>query len=717
MMRIKQPKKYKFDDLDGPESKAAEKEIIDSVRKAARRWFDYWQVNIQKFKEDMYFLYVDQWDLGLRSIRETKRKQVLTINHIFPHFQKIIGEEIKNNYDPVIRPDPTSYGTTDKDAEIREGMLRKIFLDSNMKYEKSKVFSDAAGGGWGVFLVNYDYENNQSMHMRPFIKAIENPVNTFFDPLATEETKYDGDFCGYFVNVPKDDFYDKYPNATTDVSFPDVGDNTNWNLRWYDKKCVKVCYVWRKEYFPDKLVLLSNGESLPKKEAMQLIKHQEELIQQLIQNSVGNVVQLNPQLMQPIEIVDEREFLNYQIVHYKMIRDEILEAQEWPSSLLPMVYVDFNSRQMDGYQYTKSYARNAQDAQRYLNYVASQSADALMNLHHGNWIGTPENFPAHILNLWLRPQNDKGVLIAERDTQGQMPTYVPPPQISPAFDAQYNRCVNDIQNTLGDSMAARGEEDNAVAGVAIKTRAFLNNISDNVPFENLRTGIVQVAKVCLSLFPAIYDYYRMITIMPRKGDPKIIEINKPFPNGKMNDMSHGKYDVTIESGSSFAAQKEFALQQLVSFAGADPNLRMLLLDLMAENLDLVNTNDIVNRVQEYLLGMPVPQIIAQETGKQPPPPQPNPQAILAQQEMQLKQGEFQLKKNDQTLEAMRLQQEAQNDIRKAKLEEQKEISSALTSHHQNQLKELEMSNKAEIDSIKAHAEILNSLIQKGVKVA
>ena len=69
------------------------------------------------------------------------------------------------------------------------------------------------------------------------------------------------------------------------------------------------------------------------------------------------------------KIVGERQTQDYRVMHYRLIRDRIIDFSEWPSRQLPIPFVDGDSYYIEGRQYTKSFIHEARDAQRQANAV------------------------------------------------------------------------------------------------------------------------------------------------------------------------------------------------------------------------------------------------------------------------------------------------------------------------------------------------------------
>jgi hypothetical protein len=171
-----------------------------------------------------------------------------------------------------------------------------------------------------------------------------------------------------------------------------------------------------------------------------------------------------------------------------------------------------------------------------------------------------------------------------------------------------------------------------------------------------------------------------MVISKKDGKTQSITINERGRDGEVkNDLGLGDFDVEIDSGPSFAVQKEIALEFLQTTLQAQPQSFPLIADLWAKNLDVQFMPQIADRFKT----MVPPEILAKEEGKEPPPPKPNPQEMMMQAEMQFKQMEI---KNKQA--------EVQIKMQKLKLEEE-----------ELELKQAEMFLKAQEIQNKAHADV------------
>lgn len=654
---------YSSDDLIGSNKGEAEQEIINKALKFANNYFSGESDNIQTYRDDLNFLYADQWTQDLRAARAQKKKTVLSFNYLKSYVDLLLGEEIQNDPDIFV----SFFGNKTSremqaEMELRQGLVRQTFYDNKMSMVKQYCFQYMLAGGFSVIEVGYDYENSSTFNKKITIEHTDDATNYFFDNRARNPLKDDGRFCGKVLALTKEEYKMYFPWAQSCDSINLQYQPDDYTYKDWQGEMVKILQWFAREEYEETVYLLSNGESMIKDDAEKFIKEQDSLLRKLREvEKMGAIVP--QQFKQKVEVVQERRAICDRIMHYKMNRTEILEWGVWPSQYLPYVYVPNMLVKIDGNLRTISLHRYAQDAQRYINYLASESADILMTSHHKNWKAPTQCFDGKLLNLLLSPQNTSPVLLYKKGPNGEEPEYVPPPQLSPSFDTQFQRTVNDISNIMGRFESNRGQDGNEKSGVAIDKRAVLGNVSSKIPFQNLMLAEEHIANICLDLYPAVYDTQRLVTVRGKDRKEKQVMINQDKQDKKMFDMSLKGFKATIQAGVTFEAQKQVSIAQLQSLISSDPALAALLADELAKNLQVDNMPEIVDRIQQFQLGTPIPQIIAQETGMKPapqPPAPPNPQLMAVQQKQQQAQMDYQTKLAQQEIDRQKLALQAQD---------------------------------------------------------
>jgi hypothetical protein len=273
-------------------------------------------------------------------------------------------------------------------------------------------------------------------------------------------------------------------------------------------------------------------------------------------------------------------------------------------------------------------------------------------------MGTPDNILGNE-QMWRNPELQNGILIAKPDPKtGAMPTKLPPWELSQSLLLQYQRGCQDMREILGfsETEQLQGRD---MSGKARRERKLEGSMSAYVYFDNLNQAIEQGGRVVLDLLPMIAgENERHMVISKADGRTDSVVLNQKMNDGSIqNTLEAGDYDVEIDTGPSFAVQKDVALEFFASTIAQNPQVFPLIADLWASQLDLQQMPQIKDRLKNL-----VPQeVIAKEEGKAPPPPQPNPQAIMMQMEMQEKMAEIKNKQEKLELEKQ------QHELEKAEL--------------------------------------------------
>lgn len=169
-------------------------DILQKARENINGWVSYWQENNERYRNNFYFTYVDQWDEEDRRERKKRKKPVLTVDKIKPAVRSTIGQLRENTPNVEIRANTDN--TNQETVDIYNGIVRWISYKSNAPRVYQKAFEPEYVGGYSALRICYDYESGMSFEKQTLIKNI-NPLNAFFDPSAQEQDKSDGNFCGF----------------------------------------------------------------------------------------------------------------------------------------------------------------------------------------------------------------------------------------------------------------------------------------------------------------------------------------------------------------------------------------------------------------------------------------------------------------------------------------------------------------------------------------
>jgi hypothetical protein len=284
-----------------------------------------------------------------------------------------------------------------------------------------------------------------------------------------------------------------------------------------------------------------------------------------------------------------------------------------------------------------------------------------------------------------------------------MPIKLPPFELSQSLMQNFMRASQDIREILGFSESQQvGGRD--ISGVARRERKLEGSMSAYVYFDNLNQAIEQSGRLVLDLLPSVYGgKERNVTLSKADGSTKPVVLNQRVNEDETNNfLSAGEFDVEIDSGPSFAIQKEQAVEMLTQLLSAQPQIFPIVADLWAKNMDVEFMPQLVKRLESIV----PPEIIAEEKGEPPPPPKPDPQEMMMQQEFKIK--EAQLKERE---EKLRIEQE-QNELAKVKL--MLEFKEMVAKNNREDLKQSEETRRANMDFTGKIAEIL-AKTEKNIK--
>lgn len=650
-----------------PNKDVTEKGILEEISKRINYWYTSNMQNIKAFRRDKDFLFLDQWDASDRAEFKRLQKPIMTFNKVYDFFKKVVGEQRQNTPNLEVR---CILGDCSEEAlALRQNIVKKIAFDSRSDICYQTAFENMLAGGFGALRVTTEYESPKSFDQKILLTTVEDPERAFFDPGAHDPTRRDGEYCGFYTTINRDKFEKQYPDIVQPQSFPAQFDMKHFS--WGTEDTITIVEYYRKERFTFNLHKLNDGRTVTDKELRKIKNDFASTIEQLDEGTL-DIASVSA-LIEP-QIVSTRKSDDCKLMYYKVIFDKILEKKEWPGKEFPLVFMPGDAHSVEGEYRTLSFVRFVKDAQRFLNYCGCEIAQAIKNSRREQFLATPDNVSGQgIADMWRNPANQQGALIAKPDPlTKQMPIKLPPSEVPATLLAQYQRAEMDIQSILGFYEANRGSQGQELSGVALQERQRTGNMGVSVYFDNLDRGIEQVGRIIMSLMPSIYDTQRKVSFENDNGGQQDIILNQPLPGGKVeNDVTKGEYDVVLKPGPSFAVQRQQALGVLIDLAKINPEVFPLIADLIAKNIDIDNSPQLVERIKNIV----PPEILAKEEGKPPPPQQPNPQMMAAMQEMQIKQEEINIKKQELQLKQQEKQIEAARmQLELEKLESQRQLT-------------------------------------------
>jgi hypothetical protein len=151
------------------------------------------------------------------------------------------------------------------------------------------------------------------------------------------------------------------------------------------------------------------------------------------------------------------------------------------------------------------------------------------------------------------------------------------------------------QTASGVTDELLGRETNATSGVAVKARQEQGSLATSKLFDNLRFAEQLRGELELSLIEQYVTEQKQFRITNQRGTPEFVDLNDGLPE---NDITRSKADFVISEADWRATMRQAAVDQLVDvLTKMPPDVGMVVLDLLVENMDLPNRDEIVKRLR------------------------------------------------------------------------------------------------------------------------
>ncbi|WP_371357038.1 portal protein [Salmonella enterica] len=513
------------------------------------------------------------------------------INKVATELNRIIAEYRNNRITVKFRPG-------DKEAsEELANKLNGLFLAD---YEETdggeacdNAFDDAATGGFGCFrltsmLVNeYDPMDERQ---RIAIEPIYDPSRSvWFDPDAKKYDKSDAmwAFCMYSLSPEKYEAeYGKTPPASLDVTTM-----TSWEYDWFEPEVVYIAKYYE-----------------VRKESVDVISYRQPLTGEIATYDSDQIEDIKDELaIAGFEEVARRSVKRRRVYVSVVDGQNFLEKpRRIPGEHIPLIPVYGKRWFIDDIERVEGHIAKAMDPQRLYNLQVSMLADTAaqdpgqipivgMEQIRGlerHWEARNKKRPAF---LPLREVKDKaGNIIAGATPAG----YTQPAVMNQALAALLQQTSADIQEVTGGSQAMQQMPSN----VAQETVNNLMNRSDMASFiyqDNMAKSLKRAGEVWLSMAREVYGSDREVRVVNEDGTDDIALMNAQVVDRQtgqvvaLNDLSTGRYDVTVDVGPSYTARRDATVAALTNVLNTmlpqDPEagiIRGLIMDNMdGEGLD------------------------------------------------------------------------------------------------------------------------------------
>jgi hypothetical protein len=582
--------------------------------------------------EDRQFYRGDQWPPTVEADRTTQNRPCLTINRL-PQFAKQVLNEQRASR-PAIQVNPVGDGADVETAEIIQGIVRHIEVNSNADVAYDQAFQDAVISGFGYFRIGTAYAADDSFDQEITIERIEDPFTVYFDPTCREPDYSDAQYCFIAHDIPRELYEEMYPDSQVASlqDFRTIGDGVR---TWFENGAVRVVEYFRVEYRKKTIVMLADGTVMDE--------------DALMEHFAGDAAPLILKTKHGEPMIRE---VSVPIVKWsKCNAVEELDKAEWPGRWIPIIPVLGDEIIVDGKKYLYGIVRYAKDAQRQYNYMRTGVVEQIALSTKAPWLVEWSQIEG--FEDWWRQANTRNFPFMPYRARAIGGQPVPPPirnQYEPpiqAYVAALGQADMDLHSTTGIFDPYLGKEQADQSGKAIMALQRQGEQANSNLLDNLARAIRHAGRVILDLVPKIYDAPRVVRIVKPDMTHDMVPINgmqSPAPGQaptmpqiqggqpqvlpmpliqqavkKVYDVTVGRYDVTITMGKSFQSKRQEFVESVLSLVQAAPQTFQFVMDLLVRNMDWPGANEIADRLKMML----PPQLQAQtgDDGAEPLPPQ------------------------------------------------------------------------------------------------
>lgn len=598
-----------------------------------------------------------QWEgataAGSKLNDQFERYPKFEINKVATELNRIIAEYRNNRITVKFRPGDKE--ASEELANKLNGLFRADYEETDGGEACDNAFDDAATGGFGCFrltsmLVNeYDPMDDRQ---RIAIEPIYDPSRSvWFDPDAKKYDKSDAmwAFCMYSLSPEKYEAeYGKTPPASLDITTM-----TSWEYDWFAPEVVYIAKYYE-----------------VRKESVDVISYQQPITGEIATYDSDQIADIEDELAMAGFVEVARRSVKRRRVYVSVVDgDNFLEKpRRIPGEHIPLIPVYGKRWFIDDIERVEGHIAKAMDPQRLYNLQVSMLADTAaqdpsaipivgMEQIRGlekHWEDRNKKRPTF---LPLREVKDKaGNVIAPAAPAG----YTQPAVMNQALAALLQQTSADIQEVTGGSQAMQQMPSN----VAQETVNNLMNRADMASFiylDNMAKSLKRAGEVWLSMAREVYGSDREVRVVNEDGTDDIALMNAQVVDRQtgdvvaLNDLSTGRYDVTVDVGPSYTARRDATVAALTSVLGTmapqDPDAGIIR-GLIMENMDGEGLDDYkeYNRNKLLTAGIVKPRNAKEQTlvqqAQAAAQSQPDPNMVLAQAQMVAAQAEAQKATNE-----------------------------------------------------------------------
>jgi len=400
---------------------------------------------------------------------------------------------------------------------------------------------------------------------------------------------------------------------------------------WFTKNTIKIAEYWVKTPVTKKIALMTDGQTIDLEAEKDVLDDLEEQ---------GITIKKKPDGSDMT-----RPFKSHKVQMYKMNGAEILEGpNDWAGKYIPLVPDYGEQITIEDKRYTRGIVRFAKDANRTYNYARSTDIETYALTPKDPLWMTPTMAAGHEDQLENFPKKNQSIMLYNADPKHPgPPSRGGAPALQQAAAQISQQSVDDMHATTSMYPPAMGNAPQLLSEKSVRSQAEKGDIGAYIYQDNHEKALAYTGVILDDLVPKIIDTEQLIQILGVNGNPEDVMVNSEEVDelgqvvideetGKpvlVNDLSVGRYSISIETGPAFSTQREESARQLIELSDGSPLFAQITPDLIAKNLNLVNSDEFVKRARKLMIQQGIAEPTEEEIEELGlnQPQQPDTQAI------------------------------------------------------------------------------------------
>ncbi len=524
---------------------------------------------------DLKFAAGDQWPVEIQNSRNLEARPCLTINKVDAYCRQVENQQRQQR--PRIKVHPVNDEADYKIAQIIQGIVRHVEVNSNADTAYDTAFSNAVRMGWGYWRINTDYVREDSFDQEIFIEPIDSPFTVYFDPNSVLPDGSDANYCLITTVLDKKIFRDMYPDADDGANFQQrsTGDST---AAWVTKEDIRLAEYFYFEREKARLFLLSDGSTM--------FADGEDFEQRVA--AAG------------LMVVSSRESYRKVLKWIKCTAMEVLEERTLPNRYIPVVPCYGAQVVVDGKRKKYGLVRFAKDPQRMYNFWRTSMTESVALAPKAKWLLAEGQDEGHE-NEWALANIKSTPVLRYKQTdiegrQAPVPTRIQPEPPPDGIMTSAAAIASDLQMVIGILDPNQLPSGN-ISGKAIQGQQSQVDLNNFHFYDNLTRSLKHTGRIILDLIPHIYDTQRVMRIIGDDGQPDLVTVNQMAATGEiLNNITVGQYDVIMDAGPGYLSRRQAAVDSMAPLMTTNAELFKIAGDLFFRNLDFPGADTIADRL-------------------------------------------------------------------------------------------------------------------------